>query len=1139
MRTLAASLAGCALVALAAAGSGRLAVAAPEPGAPRALNADGILVAFKDGAPPASRLNALRRLDLQVDPAVKHPRFARLRLGPGARAAGLDLKRAIAALRQDPAVRIAEPDYTVHAAFAPNDPFFPQLWGLHNTGQTGGSPDADIDAAEAWDVTRGDASVVVAVIDTGVDYNHPDLAANMWTNSAEIPGNGIDDEGDGWVDDVHGIDTVNIDGNPMDDNSHGTHCAGTIGAVGNNGIGVAGVCHTVRIMPLKFLASNGFGQTSAAITCIDYARTHGAKILSNSWAGDEFSQLLLEAIQRARNAGILFVAAAGNEGTNNDAVTTYPASYTPLVDNQLTVAATDNSDQLAFFSNYGASVDLAAPGVNIYSTTPNNTYSFFSGTSMAAPHVSGAAALLLARYPGLTPAQLKARLLSNVDTPASLLGKTASGRLNVNRALENDTSAPGDPVNLQLTHAAVSGLRLTWKASGDDGATGSAARYELRYSTAPITPANYEAAFAAPGLPAPAASGATQSYVLADLLPDTAYYLALRAVDNVGNTSALVTRGPDRTLPATLLFSDNAEGTPRFAGPAPWAVTTEDSFSPTHCYADSPGVSYTNNLNSVLTEVSPVALTGSEPFLVFQAKTDLETDFDYLYVEVTRDGGATWTRVAALNGTSGWRPYRVPLVAFRNATVQLRFHLLTDAIVSAGGVWLDDIRIYTNSDSYTSPLDDDCEGSARFSGGGAWASSTETAWSPTHGYSDSPGALYGNGLDVSLTQSSPLALTGFVPVLTFMARTDLEPFRDYVYPEVSVDSGATWRRLGMFLTGTTAWTSYRVSLAAYPDQSVLVRFRLLTDGATAGNGVWLDDIRICGDQLQPTSTLALAAAPDTVTVGGSLSVTWMAPGAGAYFDWIGLFKTGTSNTGEAWWAYTQGAASGTLNLPAPNTPGTYEFRYFQNNGRADVQRSNPITVTAPPATSYTLTPSATAAVAGSPLSISWTAPTGSPVWDWIGLFKVDDPNTAERWWSFTLGASSGTLNLTAPLTPGNYEFRYLLNNGRLDVNRSATVVVGALPASSYSLTPSTAAVAAGGSLSITWTAPAGSASFDWIGLFKVGDPNTAERWWNYTWGATAGTYNLTAPTTPGTYEFRYFPNNGRSDVKRSAPIIVN
>jgi large repetitive protein len=272
----------------------------------------------------------------------------------------------------------------------PNDPFFVRLWGLHNTGQTvnwtAGTLDADIDAPEAWSVSTGSPDVVVAVIDSGVDATHPDLGQNMWVNDGEdcsgCRTNGIDDDGNGYVDDWRGWDFANGDNNPADDNGHGTHVAGTVAASGNNGLGVAGVTWSSRIMPLKFLGADGSGTTADAISAILYARAKGVPILSNSWGGGDFSQALLDAIEQTDASGELFVAAAGNDFTNTDLEPFYPAGYD--VPNVLVVGASDQFDRKAWFSNYGTrSVDLSAPGTNVYSTWTGTTYRFADGTSMA------------------------------------------------------------------------------------------------------------------------------------------------------------------------------------------------------------------------------------------------------------------------------------------------------------------------------------------------------------------------------------------------------------------------------------------------------------------------------------------------------------------------------------------------------------------------------------------------------------------------------------------------------------------------------------------------------------------------------------------------------------------------------------
>jgi len=391
--------------------------------------------------------------------------------------AGSEFETVLASYRANPMVLYAQPNYRVHAAVLPNDPGFQFTWGLHNTGQTGGTDDADIDAVEAWDTTQGSGDTIVAVIDTGVDYNHPDLAANIWSNTDEIAGNGQDDDNNGYVDDVRGYDFVDNDPDPMDDNGHGTHVSGTIGAVGDNGIGVAGVNWNVQIMPLKFLSAGGSGNISDAIRALNYAVANGATISSNSWGygGGGFDQALYDAIRNAGNAGHIFVAAAGNDGADNDEANFYPASFD--LDNIIAVAATDHNDALASFSNTGATtVDLAAPGLDIYSTMPANSYGTLSGTSMATPHVAGVVGLVRDLHPTWTYSQVINQVLGTVDTVSGLAGKVVTGgRLNAAAAATGtpppDTKGPrvvsSSPAG--TVSGSVSSVQFTFNESIADG----------------------------------------------------------------------------------------------------------------------------------------------------------------------------------------------------------------------------------------------------------------------------------------------------------------------------------------------------------------------------------------------------------------------------------------------------------------------------------------------------------------------------------------------------------------------------------------------------------------------------------------------------------------------------------------------
>jgi hypothetical protein len=329
-------------------------------------------------------------------------------------------------------VAYAEPDFVRYPSVIPNDTDYGQLWGM-----------SKISAPAAWDISKGNSSVVVAVIDTGMDMDHPDLLANLWNNDNEISGDGVDNDGNGYIDDVNGWNFVADSNIPEDDHSHGTHCAGTIGAVGNNANQVVGVCWTVGIMPLKSADANGFFVSDTSLA-VRYAVDNGAKVLSNSYGGLGYSQTDYDAILYAHNKGAIFIAAAGNDTSNNDVIPQYPASYD--VPNIISVAATDSADDLATFSNFGAtSVDLAAPGVDIMSTVPDDTIGLMSGTSMACPHVAGAVALLVSVKPDLTPAEAKQILLASVDPVAELSGKMVTGgRLNLQKLMAGATDSDGD-----------------------------------------------------------------------------------------------------------------------------------------------------------------------------------------------------------------------------------------------------------------------------------------------------------------------------------------------------------------------------------------------------------------------------------------------------------------------------------------------------------------------------------------------------------------------------------------------------------------------------------------------------------------------------------------------------------------------
>ena len=524
-----------------------------------------LLVTFKKVKDSSAAMAILERKGATSAEALRIPDFAKdSELGRTMKISiDGNLKKKMKAIAKLKSVAYVEPNFIVYADSIPTDPMFDELWGMNNTGQTGGTADADIDAPEAWDYETGESSVVVGIIDTGIAYDHPDLAANMWTNTGEIAGNGVDDDGNGYIDDVYGINCIDGSGDPYDDNGHGTHVAGTVAAVMDNGEGVVGVAPGVSLMGLKFLSAEGSGSSDDALECLLYSVQMGAALTNNSWGGGFPSRAMKQAIEQAGNRGSLFVAAAGNDGTDNDRSPHYPSSYRSAT--ILAVANSDHTDVLDASSNYGLrSVDIAAPGTGITSTVPyesvaelntagmtfagspmsyaafgtasapmsdgglcdttdaawsgtvvlcergeitfydkvinaqssgavavvvynnepgmlfgtlgeGNTsdvpaigmsqadgqelvasylgtegevvntfdpaglgYDTYTGTSMASPHVAGAAALLLSYDPSLTPMQLKNILMSTSDKPAAMAGTTvSSGRLNVYNAINS------------------------------------------------------------------------------------------------------------------------------------------------------------------------------------------------------------------------------------------------------------------------------------------------------------------------------------------------------------------------------------------------------------------------------------------------------------------------------------------------------------------------------------------------------------------------------------------------------------------------------------------------------------------------------------------------------------------------------
>lgn len=575
---------------------------------------------------------------------------------------GVTTAEGMALLEHDERLAYVTPNELRTVSGQPADPRRAELWGLDR-----------IQAPQAWQQTTGSRSgPVIAVLDTGLDLSHPDLAANLWTNPGEIPGNGVDDDQNGVVDDVHGYNAVEQTGDPYDDTGHGTHCAGTIGAVGDNDLGVTGVNWQARLMPVKMMVNNT-GTAADTVRALAYATRNGASITSNSYGGP-YSQAEYEAFAASP---LLHVCAAGNEGNDNDVSRFYPTERpigypaTFELPNVISVAATNSKDRLAGFSNYGAkTVDLAAPGVSILSTVPGGGYDTKSGTSMATPHVAGVAALIATAFPQATPEQIKTRILANVDPLPGLAGKVLTGgRLNAARALENDAIAPSPPGNAR-GEASWNQARLSWSPSGDDGEAGAQSSSAISWTDADgrAMDVRLNASAQAASLP---------------LFPSgeaRAVDFAIRALDNVANASQPATVRLEVPAARVSEVEWRAEGG--------WATVDLPAQGRRGVWTDSPDGNYGHRADSSLTS-QPIRLEGTGSRLTFETRYRLDPHGDAVKILLREAGAEAWTELAELSSFREWQQETVDLSAYDGKTVELRFRLLSDGSRNDEGIYLD------------------------------------------------------------------------------------------------------------------------------------------------------------------------------------------------------------------------------------------------------------------------------------------------------------------------------------------------------------------------------------------------------------------------------------------------------------------
>ncbi|MGE4203260.1 MAG: S8 family serine peptidase [Vulcanimicrobiota bacterium] len=594
---------------------------------------------------------------------------------------GLAESSALAALEVDQRVKSAASNDLMRLQNLPND-LHEEQWNLKNNGQFG-KVGADIHAEQAWDITTGDRvnGPIVAVIDSGIDIAHPDLRPNLWRNPNEKY-DGQDTDRNGLIDDVFGVDTQNGNGNIVDWLGHGTHVSGIIGAVGDNGQGVAGINWQTRLMGLKVADGQGRISMVGAIFSVLYATQMGAKIANNSWGGLVDNPILKDVLGASP---MLHVCAAGNYQNDNDVRPFYPASYD--LPNLISVGASTRRDEPLTFSNWGAnSVDVHAPGAMVYSTLPRENYDEESGTSMAAPHVSGVAALVATVYPDLTAEQLKDRLIYSADPIADLHGKSVSGgRLNAYRALADDKIAPGNLGNPEMKSLDADGFEVSWVNPGDDGDQGQLNHIEM-FATVAGQKQRLTPAF--PGAPG---SAGEFTFRLTPTPEARSLEVTMRAIDKVGNKSDTVTF--EKTLPAatTALF-DDAEGQVAWQTDS-WGRVAEEGRG--MVWTDTPNGDYEDSHDYTMVGPSLDLSKMRSTTLTFDARMATEK-WDFLWLEASTDGGEEWGHIGIVRGDASpeWTGYSFDMSAFDgqpDVKLRLRFH--TSNSQTGDGVYVDNIRV--------------------------------------------------------------------------------------------------------------------------------------------------------------------------------------------------------------------------------------------------------------------------------------------------------------------------------------------------------------------------------------------------------------------------------------------------------------
>ena len=1117
-------------LALVGAGGASSVVSAASPKKPVLVPGE-LIVGFKSGVSDSAQAAALSQAGATNKKAFKQIR-ARLVRGPEKKLAAIQK-----ALASDPRVAYVEPNHVLTINSIPNDPSFSQLWGLNNTGQTGGTADDDIDAPEAWDVSTGSSNVVVAVVDTGVDFSHPDLAAQQWVNPGENCGssdpgnlcaqasNGVDDDNDGYVDDWRGWDWVSNDNNPFDDHDHGTHVSGTIGAVGNNGIGVAGVNWNVKIMALKFLNSQGSGDTAGAISATLFAADHGARIASNSWGGGPYDQGLFNAIEYGARKGMLFVAAAGNDSSNNDTTPSYPASYdSPAV---VSVAATDDNDNLAYFSNYGAqSVDLAAPGVNILSTTPGNTYSTFSGTSMATPHVSGAAALVAAAFPGATLYGTKALLISTVDQRASLAGDVVTGgRLNVENALgcsnvpEVVFTSPangfnvgiGEPVSITVVGANcanAAGLGNVTVTLNGNPVTLSAANPDRGLYTASYTPTSpgsltLTARVTAGGTTATqtVSGNAVQNYTCTDVSdpwvdvrPGTFLSTASNSDDNF---SALNTTFPfpfyGQTYSLAYVSSNGFLTLGSSAGASEYANTALPNANPPNTVI----APFWDDLNPAASGEVYAGITGAAPDRVLHIEW-------YNVPHFTLSSSGTATFEVSMHetgeivfrwqdtdlGNASWNNGAAATAGVENAVGAIGKQLSFNQPLLTSGRAVSCVATTTpppSPPSITTTTLDDATNTQGYN-----ASLAASGGTPPYTWSIQSGSLP-SGVSLNASTGALSGTPSDAPgTYTFTARVD-DSGSQNATKQLSIDVANPLSVTTTSLAGGVVGQSYSASLASSGGKGS-VTWSLASGSLPSGLTLNTSTGAISGTPTAGgTSTFTVQATDSgapartatssslSVTVADVLTITTSGLPGGAVGTAYSQSVNATGGTTPYTWSLANGtslppgldlSASGGVVSGTPTASGTFNFTVqVTDQAQTDTQD---LSITVVPALTIT-TSSLPGGTVGSPYSQTLSATGGVPSYTWSLASGSLPPG-------LSLSASGGVVSGT-PTTSGTYSFTARVTDGTQTATQPLQIVVSpaptltitttSLPAGRVGVPYSQNVTASGGSGTYTWTVASG------------------------------------------------------------------